>query len=131
MVSTNALPLSASNVMSAVKIETKSSVSPAFTLPRRGISDLPTELLLIIIGHLWPQARNPDNWYDPYDHSSYYIWPYQRQMRKDTLALASCSKTLRQRIFHEWMMAEVTVRWDGEELERLAALSEDARHSVR
>jgi hypothetical protein len=98
----------------------------------RGITDLPCEVLHIIVGHLWQQKQKQTvNWYDTFEDIDGWSATYRCQMRKKALALSSCSKALRQRIFLDWMIQEVTVRLDRKELEGFATLPLDVRCCVR
>jgi hypothetical protein len=119
----------------------KMSINHADTPPRpilsesgaeRGITDLPTEVLHIIVGHLWQQKQTESaNWYNTFDDLGGWSAKYRRQMCKDALAFSSCSKALRQRIFLDWIVQDVTVRLDQKELERFATLTLDVRCRVR
>lgn len=93
---------------------------------------MPAEILHLVVGHLWTREDHT-NWYDPFDldRSSYREKMNRSRMRKDALALASCSKDLRRTIFQDGMVDEVTVKMDRQELSELAALSEDVRCCVR
>lgn len=100
--------------------------------PARGLLDLPAELLHHVTGYLWIEEHHAD-WYDAIEEFRYQTHGHKAriQMRKDVLALSSCSKDLRRLVSRGALLKEVTVKLDGKELLELASMSEDLRCCVK
>jgi hypothetical protein len=102
-----------------------------------GLHSLPEELIRVIVDHLWREEET-SNWYDPLDGDKPQVLFRDRpgfrngkRMRKSCLAFSSCCKSLRQIIFQEYLLENVTLVLSEMEWALLASLSERTRSQIK
>jgi hypothetical protein len=112
--------------------DSATTVSATPTATRSALVDLPSEILHLVVDHLWKKG-DPENWSDRHTiHGRSWMNEDERlRRRRDVLALSSCSKGLRQIIFRNAILTQVTVKLEETEFAQLASLSEDFRSCIR